>query len=84
MLMPVLRERFHVDRIGYFGSHARGTAHKKSDIDLLVSFSQPIGWQFFALEKFLEEQLENPIDLVTEPALKERLRKPIMSEIIFV
>lgn len=84
MLLPVLRERFHVERIGYFGSHARGTAHKKSDIDLLVSFSQPIGWQFFALEQFLEEQLGNPIDLVTESALKDRLREPIMSEIIFV
>lgn len=83
-LKPLLRERFHVERIGYFGSHARGTANKRSDVDLLVSFSQPIGWQFFALEKFLEEQLGNPIDLVTESALKDRLRKPIMKEIIFV
>lgn len=80
----MLRERFHVERIGYFGSYARGTANSRSDVDLLVSFSQPIGWQFFALERFLEEQLGNPIDLVTESALKDRLREPIMSEIIFV
>lgn len=83
-LKPLLRERFHVERIGYFGSYARGTANSRSDVDLLVSFSQPIGWQFFALERFLEEQLGNPIDLVTESALKDRLREPIMSEIIFV
>ena len=83
-LKPLLRERFHVERIGYFGSYARGTANSRSDVDLLVSFSQPIGWQFFTLEKFLEEQLGNPIDLVTESALKDRLREPIMSEIIFV
>ena len=31
-----LRRRFRVARLAVFGSHARGTARKRSDVDILV------------------------------------------------
>jgi len=39
---PYLRDNFGVERIGLFGSFAKGTAKEDSDIDILIEFAQPI------------------------------------------
>jgi hypothetical protein len=83
-LKPVLSDKFHVSKIGYFGSYAAGKQADKSDLDLLVEFSQPIGWEFFTLEKFLEQEFGLSIDLVTKDALKERIKRPILSQVKYV
>lgn len=79
-LKPILSDKFHVSKIGYFGSYATGRQTDKSDLDLLVEFSQPIGWEFFTLEKFLEQEFGLSIDLVTKDALKERLKGSILNQ----
>ncbi|HHD16778.1 MAG TPA: hypothetical protein ENK47_08720, partial [Euryarchaeota archaeon] len=38
-----LESRFHVERIGIFGSYARSEETDSSDVDILVELSQPIG-----------------------------------------
>ncbi|HEX9650631.1 MAG TPA: nucleotidyltransferase family protein [Cyclobacteriaceae bacterium] len=83
-LKPVLLDKFHVSKIGYFGSCAAGGQTDKSDLDLLVEFSQPIGWEFFTLEKFLEQEFGLRIDLVTKDALKERIKRPILNQVKYV
>jgi hypothetical protein len=83
-LKPVLLDKFHVSKIGYFGSYAAGGQTDKSDLDLLVEFSQPIGWEFFTLEKFLEQEFGLRIDLVTKDALKERIKRPILNQVKYV
>lgn len=83
-IKPVLIEKFQVSRIGYFGSHATGTQTQNSDLDLLVEFSKPVGWKFFTLEKFLEQTLGLSIDLVTNNALKERIKEPILKQVIYI
>jgi len=35
----------------------RGEESEKSDVDILVEFYEPIGWEFFDLKEFLEEIL---------------------------
>ncbi len=83
-LKPVLLDKFHVSKIGYFGSYAAGGQTDKSDLDLLVEFSQPIGWEFFTLEKFLEQEFGMSIDLVTKDALKERIKRPILDQVKYI
>jgi hypothetical protein len=83
-LKPVLLNKFHLSKIGYFGSYAAGGQTDKSDLDLLVEFSQPIGWEFFALEKFLEQEFALSIDLVTKDALRERIKKSILNRVKYV
>ena len=39
-LKPLLRERFEVESIGVFGSYSRGEQTAKSDVDVLVVFSE--------------------------------------------
>lgn len=83
-LRPLLAERFHVRRLGYFGSFATGQPRPDSDVDVLVEFSQPLGWEFFELEELLENALQRRVDLVTADALKAQLRAKILAETRYV
>lgn len=72
---PVLAERFGVQKLALFGSFARGTARADSDVDVLVSFDgAATSKRYFGVQFYLEDLLQRPVDLVTEPALRERLR----------
>ncbi|MDW8327728.1 MAG: nucleotidyltransferase domain-containing protein, partial [Anaerolineales bacterium] len=53
-----LRERYHVGRIGIFGSRARLDATPISDVDILVELEQPTGWEIVDLHRRLEELLQ--------------------------
>ncbi len=83
-MKPVLADRFHVSSIGYFGSYATGQQTADSDLDLLVEFSQPVGWEFFTLERFLEQSLGLRVDLVTRSALKDRIKNSILNQVRYV
>ena len=83
-LKPVLKEKYHVVRIGYFGSYARGTADENSDLDILVEFSKPLGWDFFDLQDLLQTKLHVKIDLVSIKALKSQLKEIILNEVKYV
>lgn len=83
-LKPVLTDKYAVKKIGYFGSYADQTQTEDSDIDILVEFSRPVGWDFFKLEKFLEEQFGLKVDLVTNNALKNQFREQILSQVHYV
>lgn len=83
-LKPILANKFNVSRIGYFGSYVRGDQTEKSDLDLIVEFSKPIGWEFFTLEKFLEKEFGLRVDLVTKDALKERIKTPTLNQVKYI
>ena len=83
-LKPILVNKFNVDRIGYFGSYVDNSQTENSDLDILVEFSKPVGWEFFTLEKFLEDTLGLKIDLVTKNALKEPLKDRILNQVRYV
>ena len=56
---PSLERKYGVKDLALFGSYSRGTAvHSKSDIDVMVDFSRPIGLEFVTLAEELEELLQ--------------------------
>lgn len=80
-----LAKGFDVSEIGVFGSVASGTAKEESDVDVLVSFSRPVGFvAFMRLERRLQELLGHKVDLVTRKALRPHIGKRILSEVRFV
>jgi len=83
-LKPVLSDKYEVERIGYFGSFARGDQNADSDIDILVEFRRPLGWAFFDLQELLEKELQRKVDLVSTKALKEQLRDEILRQTRYV
>ena len=64
-----------------FGSFARGDANETSDIDLLVRFSKPIGWKFYAIAEDLEDSLGRKVDLATENMLNKYIRKSVLDDL---
>ena len=83
-LKPLLLQKYNVEKIGYFGSYSRNEQNKFSDIDILVSFKRPLGWEFFDLQEFLENQLNIKVDLVSEKAIKEQLRQIILDSVKYI
>ncbi|MBE0638951.1 MAG: nucleotidyltransferase family protein [Bacteroidales bacterium] len=83
-LKPELMQKFNVEKIGYFGSFSRNEQHENSDIDILVTFQKPLGWEFFDLQDLLESELELKVDLVSEKALKKQLRHRILNSVKYV
>lgn len=80
-----LRERFRVRDIGVFGSYVRGEQRRGSDIDILVEFDQPVGlFEFMDLEEYLATLLEAKVDLVSRKALKPRIGKRILEEVVYI
>ena len=83
-LKPVLSDKYEVERIGYFGSFARGDQNADSDVDIIVEFRRPLGWAFFDLHELLEKELQRKVDLVSTKALKEQLRDEILHQTRYV
>ncbi len=83
-IKPVLIDKFHVSTIGYFGSYSTGQQNEQSDLDLLVEFSQPVGWEFFTLERYLEQTMGLRVDLVTRNSLKEQIKESILNQVKYI
>lgn len=83
-IKPILTNKFHVSTIGYFGSYSSGKQSEHSDLDILVEFSQPVGWEFFTLERFLEQTMGLRIDLVTRNSLKEQIKESILKQVQYI
>jgi hypothetical protein len=79
-----LADKYNVKEIGIFGSYARGEQRKTSDLDILVEFSEPIGWEFVDLKEYLESILDMKVDLVTVGALKPQLKERILQEVVYL
>ncbi len=80
-----IQRNFGVKSLRIFGSTVRGENKPESDIDILVEFKGPATFdEYMDLKIFLEDLLGKQIDLVTEKALKPRLRPYIEKEAIYV
>jgi len=76
--------KYHIDKIGLFGSYARDEATEKSDIDLVIETSYKNFRNRHALIRFFEEKFHKPIDLGYLDSLHPFIRKEIEKEVIFV
>jgi predicted nucleotidyltransferase len=84
-LKPELAIRYKVKEVGLFGSFVREGRAEASDIDILVEFDSPIGFfKFLELEEFLGERLGRRVDLVSKKALKPRIGRRILQEVVTV
>jgi predicted nucleotidyltransferase len=87
-MYPYLKNHFGINRIGIFGSFSAGTVHENSDIDLIVEFVKPIGFQFMNLAEFLEKKLGRKVDILTPEGLKtirvKQVADRIRSDIVYV
>jgi predicted nucleotidyltransferase len=81
-----LKRKFGVKEIGIFGSYVRNEQTEVSDIDILVDFEKPIGWEIVDLKEYLEKILGIKVDLVPKGGVVRRhlLWKYIKEEVVYV
>ena len=87
LLKPLLKDKFQVETIGIFGSYSQGQQQQKSDVDLLVTFSEPNDidlLDFIALKQFLSRKLKTKVDLVEKKSLKHKIKDKILQETIYI
>lgn len=76
---------YGVKKAAVFGSYARGSQSKDSDIDILVELKHPLSLlDFVGLKQSLEDKLGFSVDLVQYKQLKPSLRNFILrDEVVF-
>lgn len=84
-LRPGLSRRYPIREIGVFGSYVRGDQTETSDVDVLVEMGPGIGiLEFTGLQQDLSDALGVKVDLVSKDALKPRIGKRILSEVVML
>lgn len=74
-------EKEEADRIAIFGSYTRGEETQKSDIDILVNFSEPKSLlDIVRIERELSETIGIKVDLVTEKSLSPYIKEDVEKE----
>ena len=81
---PILASRYPIQRLALFGSVARNEATPDSDVDILVEFSKPVGFQFLELAHELEILLGKKVDLVSKNGIKPAYFNAISTDLIDV
>ena len=77
-ILPILRHH-QVKEASLFGSYAKGTMKKGSDIDILVRLSKTASLlDFVGMKQELEQSLKRKVDLVEYETIKPLLRESIM------
>ena len=82
----LFRDKYHIIRIGIFGSYARGDQNIKSDIDLLVEFednTQDLYDLKLQIKDFFRTKLGIEVDICREKYIKPRIKKSILKETIY-
>jgi predicted nucleotidyltransferase len=82
----LFRDKYHIVRIGLFGSYARDEQNSSSDIDLLVEFeenTQDLYELKIQLKEFFHIQLGVDVDICREKYIKPRIKNTILKEAVY-
>ncbi|MCK4268923.1 MAG: nucleotidyltransferase family protein [Methanogenium sp.] len=81
-----LQEKYKINELSIIGSYARGEQTKNSDLDIMVDFQEPIGWEVVDLRDELEELLGIPVDLILKAGViqRRRLYNGILEDAVYV
>ncbi len=74
------KKKYHIRKLGIFGSAAKGELKKHSDIDVVVNLKKQDLFELIGIKQDLEEMFRSPIDIVSyrdkmNPFLKKRIDK---------
>ncbi len=80
-----LVRKYYIKSIGIFGSYIKGKETLKSDIDILVEFTEgeETFRNYIGLKYYLEDALKKRIDLVIKSTIKPLLKEEILREVVY-
>ena len=78
-----VQKRYKAQLVGICGSQARGDATKDSDVDILVDFLEGATLlDLSGLGDFLEEQLNQKVDVISRRAIREEIKASVYNDLI--
>src|SRR5437867_87805 len=81
--IPMLTERYSVEKLEVFGSYVRAEQKKERDLDILATFKEaPSLLTFIAIENYVSDLLGIKVDLVMKDSLKKKIGEHILREAI--
>jgi predicted nucleotidyltransferase len=81
----MLLKTYNVNRLGIFGSYARGEQQQDSDLDVLIDYEDPPSLvTLIELEYYLSEIIGVKVDLVTTKGIKPQLKDYILKEVVYI
>ena len=81
--IPLLAERYGVEKLEVFGSYVRDEQRLDSDLDILITYREvPTLLGFIELENYLSDMLGVKVDLVMKDSLKRKIGERILREAI--
>ena len=82
-----ISRRYHLKKLGIFGSYARNEQTPLSDLDLLVEFQENTP-DLTHVKEFLRQEIQSvfhiPVDICREKYIKPIFRQQILSDVIYV
>lgn len=74
------KDKYHIKRLGIFGSYARNEARENSDIDIVVDFEEPYLFNQIGIMQELREKFNIKVDVIAlwkhmNPKLLTRIQK---------
>jgi predicted nucleotidyltransferase len=81
-----LRQKFHVSKIGIFGSFARNEQRPDSDIDFLIELESnasnvyDLKWE---LREFLKNQFKREVDVCNQKHIKPYAKEQILKDALY-
>jgi predicted nucleotidyltransferase len=82
-----LREQFHIEKIGIFGSFARNEQNPDSDIDILIEMENNVSNIYdlkWNLREFLKNQFQRDVDICNSKHIKPYAKDYILKDAIYV
>jgi hypothetical protein len=81
---PYLYEKYGVTEVGIFGSYVRGEQRPDSDVDILISLTDPPQISLLGLvglQHYLSDLLGIEVDVAIKKNLKKRIGRRILQEV---
>jgi predicted nucleotidyltransferase len=82
-----ISQKYHLKKLGIFGSYARNEQLPTSDLDLLVEFEDNTP-DLTGIKDFLRKEMQSvfniPVDICREKYIKPVFRQQILSDVIYV
>jgi len=67
---------YKVKKLGIFGSYVRGEQREDSDVDILVTFEEPVSLlKLVNFENYLQDLTGIKVDVIPERSIRPELRK---------
>ena len=80
-----VQHKYKVIELGIFGSFVRGEQKKRSDIDILVEYSElPDLLKLIELENRLQKLLKRKVDLIEKSGIRTELKERILKEVVYI